>query len=77
MKKNKGKADLGAKLLQRLDKDRVPRGSAEFLVGRLFRRMYVNVEISSRSVNCQLYQIKETKDDFRCRFQTNSAEKKT
>ena len=31
-------------------------------------RMDVNVEISSKTLNCHLYQIKEPKNDFRCRF---------
>ena len=48
-----------------------------FFAYRLLHRMVVNVEISSRFVNCQLYQIKGPKNDFRCRFQTNSAAKQT
>ena len=40
-------------------------------------RMYVNAEISSRTFNYQLYQIKEPENDFRCRFEINSAAKQT
>ena len=43
----------------------------------MLHRIDVNVEISSRSVNCQLYQIREPTNDFRCRFQPNSAAKQT
>ena len=39
--------------------------------------MDASVEISSSTVNCQLYQMKYPKNDFRCMFQTNSAEKQT
>ena len=47
MKKNNSKADLRAKLLEILDKDRVPCAVAKFFACQLLYRIYVNVEISS------------------------------
>ena len=68
MKKSKLKAKpiSGAKLLEPLDKD--SRASAEFVACRLLHRMDINVEISSMTINSQLYQINEPKNDFRCRL---------
>ena len=56
----------GTKLLERLDKDLL--ASAEFFACRLLHKMGVNVEISSRTVTCHFYQIKEPVNDFRCMF---------
>lgn len=50
---------------------RVARASAEFFTCRLLYRTCVNVEISSSTDKCQLYQIKELED----KIQTNSAAK--
>ena len=44
---------------------------------RLLHRMGVNVEISSRTLNCQLCQLNSQKNYFLCSFQTNSAPKQT
>ena len=45
---------LGAILLKRLED---PRASADFFAYRPLYRMDVNIDISRRIVNCQLYQI--------------------
>ena len=52
-----------------------PVRTPNFFAYRLLLRIYVNVEISPSTVNCKLYQIKELKNDFRRRFQANSAAK--
>ena len=44
---------------------------------RMLHRIDGNREISSRTVNCQLYQIKEPNSFFLYRFQANSAAKQT
>ena len=66
---------LRATLLERLEKDH--RTSADFFAHQLLHRKYVNIEVNSRTVNCQLYQNKEPKNDSCCRFQSNSAAKLT
>ena len=43
----------GAKLLERFDKD--PLTNAAFIACRLLHKMNVNVDINSRTFNCQLY----------------------
>ena len=49
-------------MIERLEKDH--RASADFFAYRMLRRIDGNREISSRTVNCQLYQIKEPKNFF-------------
>ena len=62
MKKHNSKTHFVAKLLERLEKG--PRAGAGLFVCRLHDKKDLNVNISSRTVNCQLYQIKKSKNDF-------------
>ena len=75
LKKATAKLIFGAILLERLEKDH--RASANFFTYRLLHRIDVNIEISSRTVNCQQYQVKEPKNNFRCSLSTNCAAKQT
>ena len=73
MKKCNGNTHFGSKIAGMTREG--PRAGVDFFVYHLLHKKYVNVKISLRTVNSQLYQIKELENDFRCRFETNSAAK--